>query len=144
MSLKSNNLPQWDVIVSDFRVQMSEFEDSDIFPDALILRALKMTKFYFGKRWGDYAKDSNMQWGWFNYVAHAILVTMRKQTFIAAGKAPTAIRGANTVTIGDETVVYGSQIYMRLNPWDEELASNSYGIEYLRRRAMIKPIGFVV
>lgn len=138
------DLPAWDEIAKDFKEVMGEFSDNTAFPPELIIKTLKITKYFFGKRWGDYGDYSNFQIGWFNYVAHSIFVTLRNESATLQGLAPSAIRGANTVTIADETLVYGSQLMMKLQPWTEDLASTTYGVEYLRRRDLVKKVGVMV
>ncbi len=137
-------LPTWDEIEDDFRTEFDEFDDETTYPDALIIKALKRTKFFIGKRWGSYEEGSNMQLGWFNLAAHAIFMTKQQMEATQDGEEPGAVRGIDSSTIADESVTFGSQIMLKLQPWNEELASSSYGVEFMRRRSAVSKIGVFV
>lgn len=85
-----------------------------------------------------------MQMGWFNLAAHAIFMTMQQIEAAQEGEEPGAVRGMDSTTIADESTTFGSQIMLRLQPWDEELASSSYGVEFMRRRNAVSKVGVFV
>ncbi len=139
-------LPPWDEIADDFRTEFSEFDQKDdtMYSNELIVKALKRTKYFIGPRWGKYEEGSNMQLGWFFLTAHAIFMTKQQIEATESGIEPGSVRGVDSTTIGDETVSFGSQILLRLKPWDDELSSSLYGVEFMRRRDAVSKIGVVV
>ncbi len=139
-------LPPWDEIADDFRTEFSEFDQKDdtMYSNELIVKALKRTKYFIGPRWGQYKEGSNMQLGWFFLAAHAIFMTQQQIAAAETGIEPGSVRGVDSTTINDESVSFGSQIMLKLKPWNDELASSLYGVEFMRRRDAVSKIGVVV
>ena len=137
-------LPPYEQIVIDFKRYFYEFsQDAEMYPDVLIEKALTRTKRYFGNRWGEYKYNSNLMQGWFNYAAHTIFKTKQQIKSALEGEEEGSIRGIDSTTIKSESVTFGSQIMLKLQPWEEELSSSSYGNEYLHLRSLVMPMGFV-
>lgn len=136
------DIPSWDVIASDFRDKMKGFKDTDKYTDELIIHALKITDFFMGEDWGEYEDYSNMQLGWFYLTAHSIFMTQREIELTEGGISPSSVRGIDSTSIADESVSFGSQIMLKLQPWEDELASSSYGVQFMRRRSLAKRWGF--
>jgi hypothetical protein len=130
--------------IADFRHDRAEFSDSAKYPDEVLRRSLGMTRLHFGKRWGVYEEFSRFRQGWFFYVAHTIFMTEAAMKDVDIGVIPSSTRGIDSTSIDDEETTFGSQILLMLQPWEEELASSWYGLQYMKLKEPLKKIGFSV
>jgi hypothetical protein len=130
-------------VVNDFRAKYPSF-DFVRFPSNVVVEQLCETDLYMGTRWGSYEDCSIRQQGWFALLAHTLLINEKSIATMSGGGSPSSTRGIDSVSIGDESQVNGSQIMLKLRPWDDELASTPYGVKYLRLRHMVGSGPFTV
>jgi len=131
-------------LIADFKEDYSNF--TPLFDDSLIERAIGMTdKFFEPCVWGEYKKYSFYRDGWFALVAHTLFVSAIADQNVNIGNLPGSKRGLDSVTIADEHKVFGTQIFLQMQPWDDELASSLYGVRYMQCRDYISKglIGYV-
>jgi len=125
-----------DVVANDFLIHFPEFGESD----PLVIQAqLSQLCMYFRKsRWGAYESVdcpyTTLKGGVYNLLAHTLF--MRREAIKASdyGIVPQSVRGMDSSSVGDESVTYGTQMFLKMRPWDDALASTPYGVEYLRLR----------
>ena len=132
--------------VPDFREVLEEFEDTT-YPDDAVILCLKRTKKFIGPLWGEYyspPKDSWSRDGWFYRAAHYLLISREIFDAVKAGEIPSSFRGIDSTTIDDESVTFGSQIMLKLSPWNESLNATQYGLDFLEMRETISKKGFFV
>ncbi|EPZ5422301.1 DUF4054 domain-containing protein [Vibrio parahaemolyticus] len=123
-------------LVADFKDDYPKF--SPLFDDKLIEKAIGMADKYFEpKVWGEYEKYSFYRDGWFAFVAHSLFMAAIADQNVELGNLPGSKRGLDSVTIADETKSYGTQMFLKMSPWDDELASSYYGVLYLHCRDSI-------
>lgn len=133
MSKLTDNMPQY---VADFKEDFPKF--SPLFDDAIIAKAIGHTdKFFEPKVWGEYEIYSFYRDGWFNLVAHTLFISAIADQNVDIGNLPGSKRGIDSVTIADEHTVFGTQMFLQMQPWDDELASSIYGVRYLQLREIV-------
>lgn len=126
--------------VPDFRVCLEEFDEAT-YPDETVTTALTRTKKWIGSAWGDYLSPPKESWardGWFARAAHLLLVSREIFDAVTNGDIPSPLRGIDATTIADESITFGSQIMLKLTPWNEQLNATSYGTDFLEMRATIE------
>ncbi|MDG3395131.1 hypothetical protein P5E67_05005 [Vibrio parahaemolyticus] len=126
--------------IADFRYYLSEF-DEQTYPDDAVELALTRTKKWIGTAWGEYRSPPSDSWardGWFSRAAHVLMVSKEIFDAVAAGDIPSPLRGIDSTTIADESLTFGSQIMLKLSPWNEQLNATSYGVDFLEMRATIE------
>lgn len=128
-------------LINDFKEDYEKF--AEIFDDKAIERAIGMTdKMFDPEVWGEYEKYSFYRDGWFLLVAHTLFTALAAHQSIDLGAMPSSMRGIDSVTVDDEHTVFGSQIMLKLQPWDDEYASSVYGVHFLELRAIVAVGGF--
>jgi len=131
-------------IVSDFRYEMSAFEDDTTWPDSVVYKALcRAEKATGSTRWGSYAYD-RATWcgsvkaeGLFNFAAHWLSTTY---TTAAGATDPSVIKPSarlniSSKSVGDESVSY--RITAIQETGDDWLSLTDYGVQYYRLRKRI-------
>lgn len=131
-------------LVADFKDDYKNF--TPLFADELIERAIGMTdKFFEPCVWGEYKKYSTYRDGWFALVAHTLFMSAVADQNVDIGNLPPSKRGLDSVTVADEHTVFGTQMFLQMQPWDDELASSQYGVLFLHCRDIVSKglIGYV-
>ena len=130
MSLIKNNMPQ---LVADFKEDFPKFPQ--LFEDEIIEKAIgESDKFLDPDVWGVYEKYSFYRDGWFNLVAHSLFISAIEDANVELGQLPGSKRGIDSVMIDGESTTFGTQMFLKMQPWDDEMASSSYGVKFLRLR----------
>lgn len=124
-------------LVADFKEDFPKF--SPLFEDPLIAEAIGGTDTFFEPRvWGEYKKWSTYRKGWFNLVAHTLFISAIADQAVETGALPGSQRGLDSVNIADESQTFGTQMFLKMEPWDDELASSIYGVRYMRLRDTVE------
>lgn len=125
-----------DQLVADFKEDFPKF--SPLFEDPLIVEAIGGTDTFFEPLvWGEYKKWSTYRKGWFNLVAHTLFISAIADQNVEISNLPGSKRGLDSVTVADESKTFGTQMFLKMDPWDDELASSVYGVRYLRERDQV-------
>lgn len=130
--------------MADFRKVLEEFDDAT-YPDSAVSLALTRTSKFVGPLWGRYELPPISSWardGWFYRAAHVLMLSRQVFDALKNGDIPSPYRGIDSTTIDDESVTFGSQIMLKLSPWDEALSASSYGLDFLEMRAVVEKKAF--
>lgn len=126
--------------VPDFRVVLEEFEE-DMYPDEAVTLSLRRTRKFIGPLWGEYIPPDAESWardGWFYRAAHYLMISRQFFDAVKAGDIPSTFRGIDSTMIEDESVTFGSQIMLKLSPWNESLNATQYGLDFLEMRSSVE------
>lgn len=128
-------------IVAELREYFPEFADDTRYPDATILRALKISEGETGsRRWGRYRYDvlSIKVKGLFLYAAHTLTMDEMRAGSIAGGAIPVSPARVASKSVGDESVSYAISAQSTAEQaLYGDLALTVYGMEFIRLRSRV-------
>lgn len=128
------------LIVADFRTYIPAFENIDLWPDDIVIRALEEADAETGPRWGRYrAKPATIKAkGMYYFAAHRLLMWKRSEEEEDAG----ALYAVSAKSVGDESTSFAvPSVSTDDLVRDGDLPMTQHGVEFLRlrRRASAGP-----
>jgi hypothetical protein len=128
-------------LIIDFKADFPKF--SPLFDDKVIEKAIGQTdKFFEPQVWGDYEKYSFYRDGWFNLVAHTLFISAIADQNVEIGNLPGSKRGIDSVKVKDTETHFGTQMFLKMEPWDDAYASSAYGVAYMQCREYVSKGAF--
>lgn len=120
---------------ADFLTDFGEFAEFD---QSVVEQVLGNTSLEIGSAWGSYEStglgNSIHRQGWFNLAAHTVFIRLAQIQSAEEGFAEGSTRGTDSVNVGDTSLVSGTQMFLKLTPENDALATTAYGVEYMKLR----------
>ena len=127
-------------VISEFREDYPEFEDTARYTDALVRKLLTEADHETGQRWGQYddTEQSLKQRGMFAFAAHMLVMRTAAQQVSKAGGVASVVAQVSSKRVADESVSYA----IATPDYATAIANGSlgntvYGQEFMRLRSRI-------
>ena len=127
-------------VISEFREDYPEFEDTTRYTEALVRKLLTEADHETGQRWGQYddAEQSLKRRGMFAFAAHMLVMRTAAQQVSKAGGVASVVAQVSSKRVADESVSYA----IATPDYATAIANGSlgntvYGQEFMRLRSRI-------
>lgn len=126
-------------VMQAFREECSGFDDSTIWPDPMVKRALiRADRETGGECWGGYGEATIKQEGMFAFAAHSLMIKKGTQASVRNGGIAPAIGAIASKSVGDESVSFAVATPSDMSQTGEaQLAATISGQEFIRLRNQV-------
>lgn len=128
-----------DEVLEAFREECSGFDDSTIWKDPQVKRALaKADRETGGECWGPYGEGTVKQEGMFAFAQHHLMIKRGVAASAQNGGIASAVGAISSKSVGDESVSFAVAAPASVNESGEGLlASTTPGQEFIRLRNQV-------